>query len=142
MWLSDGSIRKRRKAFEEAGHAHELTFSCFQKLPLLGFTKTRDWLIESMERVRTSLEIEIWAYVLMPDHVHLVFFPTNPKYSIARILQQLKQTVAQRAINHLRRTGSRWLDRLTRVGPDGSASVHFWQPGGGYDRNITSVETL
>ncbi len=33
--------RKRVHSYNEPGHAHELTFSCFQRLPLLSKERSR-----------------------------------------------------------------------------------------------------
>ncbi len=46
---------------------------------------------------------DLWAYVFMPDHVHLVIFPQRDPYSIAAILRSIKQPVSRRAIEYLKR---------------------------------------
>ena len=43
----DGTIRKVRRTFNDIGHAHELTFSCYRGLPLLSEDRTRRWVIEA-----------------------------------------------------------------------------------------------
>ena len=37
--------RKRCKRYNIPGEAHELTFSCFQRLPLLSKDRTRHWFL-------------------------------------------------------------------------------------------------
>jgi putative transposase len=64
--------RKTRKAWDQAGHAHELTFSCFRRLRLLGSDRTREWLLRSLETARSWWRFALWAYVIMPEHVHLL----------------------------------------------------------------------
>ncbi len=60
---------------------------------------------------------------------------------MSAFLQAVKVPVARKAIRHLKDHASDWLTRLTV--PEGRRVRHrFWQPGGGYDRNITSIETL
>ena len=59
--------RKKRKSYNEAGHAHFLTFSCWQRLPLLNKDRSRQWMIEAIEQTRNSLEIAVIAYVIMPE---------------------------------------------------------------------------
>lgn len=127
--------RKRRKAWNEPGHAHELTFSCFRRLPLLGKDRTRRWLVEALDRARRRWGFELWAYVVMPEHVHALLYPTATDYSMAAILKAIKQPVARQALRYLRQHAPAWLNRLqaTRAG---HAEHHFWQEGGGYDRNI------
>jgi len=67
--------RKTRIAWNEAGHAHFLTYSCFQRLPLLTRDRTRKWVIAAMEDLRQSLHVAHWAYVIMPEHVHVLLYP-------------------------------------------------------------------
>ncbi|MFG0329908.1 MAG: transposase [Phycisphaerales bacterium] len=85
-----------------------------------------------------SLAFEIWAFVLMPEHAHLVVHPVEPSYSIGAFLAAVKRPVAGAARRHLESTGrDDWLDRLTTSG-----RFRFWQPGGGHDRNIWSPRVL
>jgi hypothetical protein len=54
-------------------------------------------------------------------------------------LRAVKEPVARRAFAYLADNAPEWLPRLTvREGP--RIRRRFWQPGGGYDRNITSME--
>ena len=83
---------------------------------------------------------DLWAYVFMPDHVHLVIYPRCDDYSISRILLSIRQPVARKAIAYLKvhhPEGLRAMATGQRARP-----YHFWQKGGGYDRNITQVDTL
>ena len=45
-------------------------------------------------------------------------------------------------MNYLKRTNRKWLERLTVRQPSGEIERHFWQPGGGYDRNILTMRAL
>ena len=45
-------------------------------------------------------------------------------------------------MNFLKKTDPAWLERLTARQPGGKVERHFWQPGGGYDRNIFSTKAL
>ena len=142
MWTDQGWARKTCCRFNIPRHAHELTFSCFRKLPLLANDRTRGWLIESLSRARRTHGFELWAYVVMPDHVHVILHPTWDDYSISAILQAIKQPVSRRAMNYLRKHAPDWLPRLAVRRSDGHVEHQFWQPGGGYDRNVRQLETL
>jgi putative transposase len=65
------------KHLHVAGHFHELTFSCYRRKPLL----TNDvWREQLARRIDTASEEEgfvLHAFVLMPEHVHLLVLPTN-----------------------------------------------------------------
>src|SRR5947209_19853648 len=55
--------------------------------------------------------------------------------------QAVNEPVARKAIRYLKDHASAWLARVTV--PEGRRVRHrFWQPGGGYDRDITSIEAL
>ena len=45
-------------------------------------------------------------------------------------------------MNFLREQSPDWLPHLAVRRSDGRVEHQFWQPGGGYDRNIREVETL
>ncbi len=72
----------------------------------------------------------------MPEHVHLLIYPTDVSYSISAILKSIKQSTARRAIAWLRGNKPAALDTL-KTGQK-YEKIRFWQDGGGYDRNIFS----
>lgn len=136
------SHRKKRRAINEPGHAHFVTCSCWRRWPLLNRDRARRWLIESMERLRTRHSVAIWAYVIMPEHVHVLLMPEMRTYEMRRILASLKAPVSRSARAYLESTGNTvWLRRLTTS--HGRRKVfRFWQPGGGYDRNLSSSRSV
>jgi len=48
--FDSSSHRKRCRRFNEAGHAHALTFSCFRRQPLLSKDRSRQWLVKAIEK--------------------------------------------------------------------------------------------
>ncbi|MGB2987147.1 MAG: transposase [Phycisphaerae bacterium] len=133
---------KRCRRYNVPGHAHELTFTCFRGFKLLSKDRTRWWLVDAIDRARARYAFDVWAYVIMPEHVHLLIFPRESVYSISRILTAIKWPVARAALNYLRANHSPWIAKLTDRQPNGRVAVRFWQRGGGYDRNITKESTL
>ncbi|RJO66656.1 MAG: hypothetical protein C4523_11840 [Myxococcales bacterium] len=131
--------RKKLKHFNEVGHAHALTFSCYKRLPLLERDRLCLWFLEALEDVCRNLEYETHAFVVMPEHVHLVVVPLKAEYDIARFLHGLKRPVAGRAEKWLALHDPVWHERL-KPPADSKGSFHFWQRGGGFDRNIFSEQ--
>lgn len=125
----------------EPGHAHELTFSCYRRLPLLSRDRTRQWLVNAIDAARQSLDYDVWAYVIMPEHVHLIIHSRRRDYDVAEFRKAVKEPVARQAIAFLDAHASHWLERLTRTRGTRTERL-FWQSGGGYDRNITEPATL
>jgi putative transposase len=124
------------------GHAHELTFSCYRGLRLLSRDRTRRWLIEAIDGARHKSHFDLWAYVIMPEHAHILLYPGEPRDSVSSVLWRIKQPVGQKAIDFLERNAPHWLQHLTVRRADGTLERHFWQPGGGYDRNVVEQATL
>ena len=133
--------RKTIRHYNIPGHAHFLTFSCYQKLPLLNRDRTRNWLIETIIEAKEKYQYALWAYVIMPEHVHLLVCPKVQNYDISLFLKTLKQSVARQAKHFLEESSRDWLDKLT-VKRGARKVFRFWQAGPGYDRNITSKDEL
>lgn len=133
--------RRHRRNYNAPGHAHELTFSCYRGYKFLESERTCQWLAESIENARTELNFELWAYVFMPEHVHLIVYPREPTYDIAKIRKAIKAPVARRAIRYLETAAPEWLERITRKRGQKTERL-FWQSGGGFDRNIIEPTTL
>jgi putative transposase len=134
-------FEKRRKRYNESRQPRELTFSCYQRIPFFSRDRTCEWFIQSLESARKKFGFELWAYVIMPDHVHLLVNPLDAAEEMSEFLQAVKEPVARKAIAYLKTNSPEWLARIT-VHEGQRVRHRFWQPGGGYDRNITSSETL
>ncbi|MEE8452753.1 MAG: transposase [Thermoguttaceae bacterium] len=130
--------RKRCRRYDIVGEAHCLTFSCFNRLPLLSRERCCRWMLDAIQLGRRQGKFDLWAYVIMPEHVHLVLLP-HQGVKISEILTTVKQSVSKRAILWLRENAPGFLSRLADVQPNGKQSYRFWQRGGGYDRNLRSI---
>jgi putative transposase len=95
-------------------------------------------MLDAIQAMRVKHDVHLWAYVIMPEHVHLLICPTRPDYSISRILSTLKQSVSKRAIHYVRTHAPEFLQRMTDRQPNGKEAVRFWERGGGFDRNLSS----
>jgi putative transposase len=136
-------VVKRRRRFDDPG-PRELTFSCYRRLPFLAKDRTRFWFRDALEVARSACQVHVWAYVIMPEHVHLVVFPIGGRDVAARMsrfLQALKEPVARQAVAYLKDHAADWLERIAVR--EGSRVRHrFWQPGGGYDRLVTDAAAI
>ena len=134
--------RKRLRHYDEPGQAHELTFSCYQRLPLLTSPTCCALLSEAIDRAVAKQGFELIAFVYMPEHVHLIVFPVATAATVARLLFAIKRPVSTRIRQHLLDTDVQLVKRLTIRERPGKTAFRFWQEGGGYDRNIASIKTL
>ncbi len=133
--------RRRRKRYDIPGHAHYLTFSCWRNQPLLTRDRPRGWLLESLEAARRVHPFDLWAWVIMPEHVHLLLLPGDG-VGVGAILKSVKQPVAKAAVSWVRQHRPDFLPRLLDLQPSGRRAYRFWQPGGGYDRNLWTAREL
>jgi putative transposase len=133
---------KHCKRYNEAGHAHELTFTCFKYQQFLAKDRARNWLSEAIILARRKHSFHVWAYAFMPEHVHLLICPTTKHYDIGSILATIKLSVTRKALNHVKQFAPRFLPRMADVQPNGDIHYRFWQRGGGYDRNSTEPTTI
>jgi putative transposase len=127
--------RKRCHRYNEPYHAHHLTFSCYRRQPFLSGPRGPRWFLEALDAARRIEGFHLWAYVIMPEHVHLVIAP-GERYDISRILWRIKTPVARRAVRFLRQSRPTFLPRMATRRANGRLDYRFWQAGGGYDRNL------
>ncbi len=57
---------------QQTGQLHFITFSCYRHLPYLNAPEPKSTLEQVIEKARSSHKLTIYAYVLMPEHVHLL----------------------------------------------------------------------
>ena len=129
---------KTCRRHNEPGQAHALTFSCFRQQSFLSRDRTRIWFIDSLAVAKNEHKFDIWAYVLMPEHVHLLIYPLEKSYSISEILKDIKQPVTRKAVRFVRQQSPKFLARMADAQSNGTTKYRFWQRGGGYDRNLVS----
>jgi putative transposase len=135
--------RRHRRNSNDPGHAHELTFSCYKRFHFLRLRAERicHWLSESISEARNRWDLDLWAYVFMPEHVHMIVHPRKISSEIAAIRRAIKAPVGSRAMSFLEEHHPEWLPRLTRRRGRKTERL-FWQSGGGYDRNVVEPATL
>ena len=73
------------KRFQKAESLHFITFSCFHRLPLLEATGAREKFEAVLEQTRARHSARVYAYVLMPEHVHLLV-NEPPQILLAQLL--------------------------------------------------------
>ena len=85
------------KRYYGAKHLHFLTFSCYQRLPLLAGRRARDTFLSVLEQVRRRYGMVVVGYVVMPEHVHLLI--REPRRGTpSTVVQALKQSVARKLL--------------------------------------------
>lgn len=141
---------RTNERWERRGEARLLTFSCEQRLALFGRESIREAFVDALGATRDRHRFRLMAYVVMPDHVHLIILPrpvvaidagrvfASSTSTVEDILWGLKKPFSQRVLSRWRRLKAPILPRLLQS--DGT--YRFWLPGGGHDRNLMSEEAL
>jgi putative transposase len=110
---------------DEAGHSHVLTFSCCDRLPLLRSDEICQLVIKAIQCAGVNHQCDLWAYVLMPEHVHLMVHPRSAEHSVSTLLQAIK------------RLSSYWAAEAGLIEPR-----RLWLPGPGFDKNLWSLPLI
>jgi putative transposase len=91
----DGAMPSGLKRFQEAESLHFITFSCFHRLPLLETPGAREAVEAVLEQTRARHHARVYAYVLMPEHIHLLV-NEPPRMVLAQFLKAVKQMTSRK----------------------------------------------
>lgn len=105
------------KRFHQSGQTHFVTFGCYHRAPSFASDAAKAIFEAGLERVRLSYELCVYAYVVMPEHVHLLIGEPQ-RATLAVALKSLKQGTSRRLIGE---------------------AAHFWQKRY-YDFNVRDHE--
>jgi putative transposase len=128
--------------YHEPGHLHELTFSCYGRRPLLTNDRWQEVLARSIDAAGKEEDIQLVAFVFMPEHVHLLVYPASPKPDLGRYLARIKQPCSKQVKQQLAGQQSRLLKTLTVQERPGKTCFRFWQEGPGFDQNIFTTDVI
>jgi putative transposase len=134
--------RKLVKHYDEPGHSHELTFSCYGRRPLLANNDWRMLLSEGIERAISRHQYRLVAFVYMPEHVHLLVLQDVESSGVDALLRAIKRPVSYRIKQRLIESASPLLGQLTVHQRPGVSTFRFWQEGPAYDRNLVEATTI
>jgi len=118
--------------------AHFITFSCYQRRHLFRFPEHYNLFLNQLEKSRESNHFKVFAYVVMPNHAHLLIrFPESQTPSST--LRGLKRTTSYHLLNWYKRNNPEVYKYLSVK--EGKRTVRrFWQAGVGYDHHVEGNE--
>jgi len=79
----------------EPEYSQFVTFTTFQREPYFKNVSLRNLFLETLEEIRAKYSYEIWAYVVMKDHIHMAVFPKQT-LPIEKFLYSVKKTSGYR----------------------------------------------
>ena len=127
--------------YNTPGHAHELTFSCYRRQPYFNDPNVCQLFLEELDRSRSIYHFKLWAFVVMPHHVHLLLWPLHAPYNIGKITSGIKGTMAKRLRRYLLAHNRKQHDTFLITDKEEKRFV-FWQKGGGFDRNLWNAKAI
>ena len=86
---------------------HFITASTYRRVPLLDSPRFRQRFLETLDQLRTEFAFRLVGYVLMPEHFHLLVWPSKA-HSPSRIVGSLKQRTARYIIENLKESKEPW----------------------------------
>lgn len=125
--------------FDNDGEGRFQTFNVHNQLPLLTDNGIRQIIINEIDNARNKFGFRLIAYVLMPEHVHIVLIPkANSK--VGFIIGEIKRFSSKRIHEYLIKQKSKLLEKLI-VKRNDIAQFVFWQRRC-YDHNIRSEKAM
>jgi putative transposase len=135
------------KRFHQTEALHFITWSCRDRLPLLGKPSRRDLMLHVLEQMRNRYRFAVVGFVIMPEHVHLLI--SEPLTgNISKAVSAIKLGFARRVMPREKpgkdrsgedRPGAPLLAGVARSG--GSSNHHFWMKRY-YDFNVFSSQKI
>lgn len=134
--------RKTIKHYHEPGDVHELTFSCYRRLPLLTNDAWRSMLAQFVDVAGEEQGFDLVAFVFMPEHLHLIVHPRLLPPNLPGYLAGIKERMSKAIKVELQDRRSPLLAKLTVHERPGKQAFRYWQEGPGYDRNLQTQDAV
>jgi len=130
----------RLKHFYGENHYHYLTESTYHRARVFDSDRFKQHFVQTLGDLRAELGFKIFAYVLMPEHCHLLIWPA-PTANPSQIMQKLSERTANFILRHLRKNAAlSWCQSTLRrfklpITVHHHAHYRVWNRRG-YDMNI------
>ncbi len=127
---------KRTPAPKFSPHLHFVTTRTNQRLKLFRHPRLSHEFLKTLQELRQEHGFSPYAYVLMPDHVHLLVQPSNGQFSelmkkikslaARKIVARLKAENRQTTLAALGKTSTGRKRHTFQVWQDGFHAVELW----------------
>ena len=102
------------KHYDNLGTARFVTIACFRRLPLLADEREKRILLCELDAARQKHGFKLFAYVVMPNHTHLVLLPPDGS-ELGKVIGEIKARSARQIISSWKIEGNDFLDQLEIV---------------------------
>jgi len=111
--------------YDDLNTVRFITFSCHNRMKLLIDDNAKLIFVKALDKLRMKYSFKLYAYVVMPNHVHLLIYPCEGTL-IGRVIGELKSLSAREILNYFRTTSNRILKELKVIRRNEERFV-FWQ---------------
>lgn len=113
------------RRFQQAEALHFITFSCYHRLPYLQHPGPKNIIERILEETRARHQARIYAYVLMPEHVHLLV-NEPPAILLGQFLKSFKQATSREMKSEREQfRQTRYFDRNIRGDEALTETIHY-----------------
>ena len=110
---TSGNIGKARLRPKNAALHFVIAFSTYRRLPVLEGDDRLRSLSRRIDDANREFAFQLVAFVFMPEHLHLLVFPTNPEPNLALYLARIKQPFSKDVKAEWERVNSPMLSTFT-----------------------------
>ena len=137
------------RRYDEPGHTHSWTVSCHHRLTFFWHDAMKRVVVDGLHVLQERFGVCLVAYVVMPEHLHLLVYPhakgEDSPVPISQLWHAFKKHVGfhgkQCLRNLWRRDGKLWSDPLN-AWAHGDFDKQIVMNTRGYDFNIDRQKTL
>lgn len=114
---------------DEPNTFHYVTAVTFKRVPVFRNDYACQLFVDSLAKTKSHCAFKLIAYVIMPDHVHMILNPLER--SISEVMRRLKSSSARLILDWLRQDGDEVsLKKLALDVPQTRSHTHaLWQKG-------------
>ena len=99
------------KRYFEENYVYFVTTVIHENCPIFADDKTCRILLVTIEYFKLILDYKLYAYCIMPDHVHLLLHPIG-KHNLSYIMQMIKGSFSRKFNKTKNITGQIWQKRF------------------------------
>ncbi len=90
-----------RKQHSNEAVLYFITYTCYEWLPLFELTNSYDLVYKWFQYLKENKGIQVTAYVIMPNHLHVILFFPNKDYKLNTSIANAKRFMAYDIIERL-----------------------------------------
>ncbi|HXL56696.1 MAG TPA: transposase [Chitinophagaceae bacterium] len=79
-----------------------ITYTCYNWLYLFSITNSYNLVYKWFNYLKNTAQIKVTAYVIMPNHVHVILFFPNENYNLNTIISNAKRFMAYEMVSCLK----------------------------------------